>query len=49
MKRVRNDTFFDVLTENELRALGKRVVQVEYIASPLGGGCFLAEVMYEKV
>lgn len=47
MKRVRNDTYFDVLTENQLGALGKRVIQVEYV--PFGEGFFLAEVMYEKV
>lgn len=47
MKRVRNDTYFGVYTENQIVMLGERVVQVEYV--PLSGGHFLAEVMYEKM
>jgi hypothetical protein len=47
MKRVRNDTYFQVLSETRIVALGKRVIQVECI--PNEKGLFLAEVMYEKV
>jgi len=45
MKRIRNDTYFDVVDGEELFRLGKRVIQAESI----GTDRFLTEVMYEKV
>lgn len=46
MKRIRNDTYFDVVDAEELFSFGKRVVQVEYIDREAK---FLVEVMYEEM